>query len=348
MSTSSNYAAAHLQPKGPGDARPTAMQIIQDEGLQGKLTDKVVLITGAASGIGVETARALYATGAHLYLPVRDRAKGEATVADIKRSLPDSKGSMQLLELELGSLQSVRDCAAAFLKHSDRLNILICNAGVMATPQGKTEDGFETQFGTNHLGHFLLFQLLKPALLKASSPAFQSRVVCLTSSGHRYSPVLFDDLDLSVGGYTPFKAYGQSKTANIHMATEIERRYGARGLHATAVHPGGIMTNLARHLGADVIAGFIKASPGMAQQLKDAQQGAATTVWAAVGREWEGTGGKYLEDVSVAKPAADPADLTVHKGFVPWAYDTQAANRLWTESCKMVGVKDDDADSSRQ
>ena len=289
-STSSKYAAAHVDPAGPGDARPTAMQIVQDEGLQGRLTDKVVLITGAASGIGLETARALYATGARLFLPVRDRAKAEAAVADIRDSLPDSKGSMTLLDVELGSLQSVRDCAAAFLKQSDRLNLLICNAGVMATPQGRTQDGFETQLGTNHLAHFLLFQLLKPALLQASSHHFHSRVVCLTSSGHRYCPVLFDDLDLSKGGYTPFKAYGQSKTANIHMATEIERRYAAQGLHATAVHPGAIMTNLGRHLPADFITAFLAKDPRMAARFKDAQQGAATTVWAAVGREWEGKG----------------------------------------------------------
>lgn len=209
------------------------MAIIEDEQLVNKLTDKVILITGCSSGIGVETARALHATGAHLFLTVRDMKKGEEVVKSILASNPTSQGKVELLKLELDSLQSVREGAAEFLKRSKQLNVLINNAGVMACPEGQTKDGFETQFGTNHVAHFLLFQLLKPALLASSTPAFHSRVVSLSSSGHRYSPVLLTDLNLKARGYDKWVAYGQSKTANIYLATEIERRYGSRGLHAT-------------------------------------------------------------------------------------------------------------------
>jgi len=322
---------------GAGDYRPTAQHIIQAEALIGQLTHRVILITGASAGIGLETARVLYHTGAHLFLPVRDLAKGKKVKAEIEADSGEGKGSIDLLHIDMESLDSVRQCAVAFLSKSKQLNVLICNAGVMATPEGKTKDGFETQFGVNHVAHFLLFQLLKDALLASSTAAFNSRVVMVSSFGHHFSPILFDDLDLSKRGYDPFAAYGQSKTANIYMALEIERRYGRRGLHSTALHPGGIPTPLARHMDPAIIQSMV--NDEVLRGMKRLDQGAATTVLAAVSHEWEGKGGKYLEDVSVAKP--DEECTLPNTGYAPHAYDTEAAKRLWAESLRWVGVEDD-------
>ena len=315
---------------------PTCRQVIEREGLIGKLTDKVILITGASSGIGVETARALFHTGAQLYLPVRDLAKGEEVKRDIESDGQQAKGKIELLQLDLESLDSVRQCAAAFLAKSKQLNVLICNAGVMALG-GKTKDGLDMQFGTNHVAHFLLFQLLKDALLSSSTPSFNSRVVVVGSSAHRHSPIVFDDLNMDKQPFNPFAAYGQSKTANACMALELDRRYGSRGLHSTVVHPGGMPTNLARHVDLQLIAAQI--NDEMLRSMKTVDQGGATTVWAAVSKEWEGKGGKYLEDVSVAKPMQDPPQPL--NGYLPYLYDVDAAKRLWTESLRIVGVKDD-------
>jgi len=311
----------------------------------GKLTDKVILITGCSSGIGVETARALHATGAHLFLTVRDTKKGEDVIKDIlskNNSNGSSKGKIELLNLELDSLQSVRDCVADFHSKSKQLNVLINNAGVMCCAEGQTKDGFETQFGTNHLGHFLLFQLLKPTLLSSSTASFNSRVVSVTSAGHRRSPILFDDLDLKKDGYDPWKSYGQSKTANIYLANEIERRYGSKGLHATSVHPGVIETELGRHLDSEF---KTKIFTEMKLKLKSVEQGAATTVWAAIGKEWEGKGGKYLENCSVSVPVKDEeALLPGVAGHAKWVYDEEAAKKLWEVSLKLVGLTDETAE----
>ena len=235
------------------------------------------------------------------------------------------------------SLDSVRQCAAAFLSKSKQLNVLICNAGVMATPAGKTKDGLDVQFGVNHIAHFLLFQLLKDALLASSSPAFNSRVVVVGSSAHRNSPVNFDDLNMDKQPFNTWAAYGNSKSANALMALELDRRYGSRGLHSTVVHPGGMPTNLARHIDPAVIGAMLQ--PEMLRSMKTVEQGAATTVWAAISKEWEGKGGKYLEDVSVAQPMQDPP-LPLN-GYLPYVYDGEAAKRLWAESLRIVGMADD-------
>ncbi|KAL3146560.1 hypothetical protein ABBQ32_000802 [Trebouxia sp. C0010 RCD-2024] len=330
---SSRYSERHANPAGPGDSRPTAADVVKDEGMTGKLVGKVFLITGCSAGIGIETARALLATGADLYLTARDTQKGQKVVKDIV-ACSDRHGKVELLHLELDSLQSVRDCAETFLSKSKTLNVLINNAGVMATPEGQTKDGFETQFGVNHLGHFLLFKLLEQTLLTSATPDFCSRVVSLSSSGHKSSPILFDDLDLKKSGYTPFKAYGQSKTANIYLANEIERRYGSQGLHATSVMPGGIMTELARHMDPALIKNFM--TPELKLSMKSPEQGAATTVWAAIGKEWEGKGGKYLNDCSIART---PQDGEVNLGYAPHAYDEEAAKRLWEVSMQLVGLQ---------
>ncbi|MCJ1269400.1 hypothetical protein MMC22_009292 [Lobaria immixta] len=331
---SSRYAEAHKSLRGPGDSRPTALDIVRDEGLEGKLQDKVFLITGCSSGIGIETARALSATGAKLFLGVRDTAKGESALSEILEP-----GRVELLKMDLNSLDSVRAAAQTFLEKSKTLNILVNNAGIMATPQGTTADGFESQFGTNHLAHFLLFQLLKPTLLASSTPEFNSRVVNVASSGHRAGGVLFGDYGFKQTAYSPWAAYGQSKTANIYMANEIERRYGARGLHGLSLHPGGIMSGLQKHV-PDSIKEKWKNDPDSVRSVKSAEQGAATSVLAALSKEWEGKGGRYLEDCAESPPAREdrkPTDI----GYVPHAYNEKGEKQLWVDSLRMVGVEDD-------
>ena len=334
--TESKWAAVHKTPAGVGDARPTAMAIIEDEKLVNQWHDRTVLITGASNGIGVEVARAMYATGAHVYIPVRDLNKGEQVAEDIRHSLPDSMGSIEVLHVELDSLQSVRECAAAFLARSSKLHVLICNAGVMATPAGTTKDGFETQFGINHVAHFLLFQLLKDVLLAASTPSFNSRVVMVSSSQHFASPVLFDDYGLKQRGYHPVVAYGQSKTANIYTANEIDRRYGPHGLHALSVMPGGVRSGLHKHVPPAMLEALLK-NEQWSRIFKSAAQGAATVVWAAVAAVWEGRGGRYLEDCHEAE-ASTTTDSIHNEGYAAWVYDQEKAARLWEDSLAMVGM----------
>lgn len=204
------YVEAHKNPKGPGDARPTALQIIEDEKREGTLSDKVVLITGCSSGLGVETARALKATGATLFLTARNLEKAKTALGDILDG-----GRVILLKLDLESLDSVRACADEFLSRSQTLNILIANAGVRLVPEGRTIDGFEVHLATNHLSHFLLFELLKPTLLRSSTPDFHSRVVAVSSTAHRTEPLNFNDLNFEKRKYNGPAAYGQSKLANV-------------------------------------------------------------------------------------------------------------------------------------
>ncbi|KAM0281234.1 hypothetical protein ACHAQH_003665 [Verticillium albo-atrum] len=291
----SRYAEAHAAPNGPGDARLVASQIVKDEGLEGKWEDKVILITGCSSGLGVETARTLAVTGATLYLTARDIEKERTALGP----LADSE-KVHLLKLDLNSLASVREFATEFKFNTSKLNIFIANAGVMMTPEGRTADGFETQFGTNHVAHFLLFNLLKDTLLASMTPAFHSRVIILASMAHRFSEVLFDDLSFE-GGYNPFTAYGQSKTANVWTANEIERRYGQKGLHAWSVQPGPTGTGLYQHMSeADIAAS--QSDPILAKTFKTVEQGSATSVWGATAAALEGQGGKYLEDCQISKP----------------------------------------------
>jgi NAD(P)-dependent dehydrogenase (short-subunit alcohol dehydrogenase family) len=329
----SKYAAAHESPNGPGDARPTALQIIKDEQLEGGLAGKVILITGCSSGIGIETARALWHTGATLYLTARDLKKAKTALGDLVE-----QPRVHLLQLDLNSLASVRACAAEFQSKSKTLNILIANAGVMACPEGRTADGFETQFGTNHLAHFLLFSLLKPVLLASSTPEFNSRVIIVSSSAHRYTKVHFDNINLD-GEYEPWTAYGQSKIANLWTANEIDRRYGSQCLHAYSLHPGGIATGLMQHVSGDELAQWAK-NEVLAKYWKSPEQGAATTVWAAVAKELEGKGGKFLDDCQVAKPH-DPKSGQFGPGYADWAYDPENEAKLWAKSLELLGLKDE-------
>lgn len=334
------YIAAHQNPQGPGDSRPTALQIIKDERLAGDgLSGKAALVTGANRGIGLETARALHAAGATVYLGVRDLVGGREAIEDIAgTSTPDSGARLQLLEMSPDSLASVYNAAQTFLANTDnKINILILNAGVMACPKGSTINGFEIHFATNHLGHFLLFRLLQAALLASSSPSFNSRVVSVTSSLHRLGPIAFDDFNYDHLPYNPLVAYARSKTANIYLANEIEHRFGDQGLHALSVHPGSVLTMISRHIEDDPL----KIPEGDWEEirhLKNAAQGAATSVLAAVGAEWEGNGGRYLADCVEQGQAVDPSSQT-DLGHASWAFDEQKASKLWDESSKMIEIE---------
>ncbi|OBS24501.1 hypothetical protein FPOA_05042 [Fusarium poae] len=324
------YVAVHKAANGPGDARPTAVQIIKEENLEGKLKDHVVFITGCSAGIGIDTAKALYLTGATLYLTARDLDKAKAALVDI---VQDDR--VHLLELDLESLDSVRSCATTFLSESPKLNILICNAGVMCTPEGRTKEGFETQFGTNHLAHFLLFNLLQPALQKGVTSDRAARVVMLSSLAHRFREPDFNNINLE-GCYDPNKAYAQSKTANLWTANEIERRYGAEGIHAWSVQPGAVLTDLGRHLSEEQKSG-LAGDPYLNKVWKVSPQGAATTVWAATAEALEGQGGRYLEDCQIISKW-DPSTSLYEPGYGDHAYDEGKAKTLWEKSVGWVGL----------
>jgi len=331
----STYAAAHAAPNGVGDSRPTAVQIVQDEGLEGSMADKVMFITGCSAGIGVETARALARTGARVFCIARDIKKGEKALSGILEP-----GRVELLHLDLNSLDSVRICAQEFLSKSKTLNVLICNAGIMGNPTlERTADGFEAQFGTNYLAHFLLFNLLRPALLASTSRAFNSRVVMLSSIGHRASGIHFGNLNLENGVYSPDVGYGQSKTATIYMANEIERRYGPKGLHGLSLHPGGIWSGLQIHMGEEMIAQY-KQVEAVNKYMKSPAQGAATTVVAAISKDLEGKGGIYLEDCQQSMPV-NKGYSVLDGGYEKHAFDAESEGKLWVESLKLVGSEDD-------
>lgn len=332
------YADLYVaEPQGPGDARPTALQVIHDQNLEGKWTGRVVLVTGGTAGLGTETVRALHTTGADVYFTARDATKGQATIDDV-RGTSSGKGRLEVIPADFNSLSSVRAAAKDFLSRSPKLTILINNAGVMATPPGtRTKDGFEAQFGINHLAHHLLTRLLLPALEAGSTPDFNSRIVVVASSVHRYSQVDFADYNLDApGAYEPYKAYSQSKTANIWMANYVDRVYGPRGVHATPIHPGGIWTNLFATLDEDLANGF-KANEALMRSMQSPAQGAATTVWAATSSAPEGTGGRYVSQCSVAPPADTllPPDSV---GYAPWVSDVESQDKLWELSEKLVGT----------
>ncbi|KAM0346220.1 hypothetical protein ACHAPU_005645 [Fusarium lateritium] len=329
----SRYASVHENPKGPGDARPTALQIIKDENAAGTLKDKVIVITGTSSGIGIETVRALLETGARFFLTARNLKKAQKAMEGFFDA-----SRMELVEMDQTSLESVRTAAQHILEKTDKVNILIENAGVMSVPTLEfTQDGHEMQFGTNYLAHFLFFQLFKPALLNAVTPELNSRVVVLASSAHHSSGINeSDNYNYQKGGYEPFVAYGQSKTATIYLANEIDRQYGAQGLRATSVHPGGIMTELSRHMPDSQLQAFISNDTAQ-KMLKNPEQGAATTVWAAVGKQWEDAGGRYLVDCGEA-PICENLGSPFATGYVSHAYDSEKEARLWKDSLKIVGL----------
>ena len=332
------YTAAHANPQGAGDARPTALQIVRDEGVVGKLNGKVIVITGASSGIGLETARALSLTGATLFLTARNVKMAETALAEVVEA-----GRVSLVEMDNNSFASIRNAAGTILKKSNnRVNILINNAGVMGVQSLKlTEDGQEVHFATNYLSEFLLFQLLKPALLASATRDFHSRVVNVSSSAHRAGKLPeSDNYNFEKGGYSHEAAYANSKVACTYLANEIDRRYGTKGLHATSLHPGGVGTNISRNLGPEFVQ-YIMSNEAIVKILKSLEQGAATTVIAAIGKEWGNKGGKYLEDCEEAQRGEDDNDA-FGVGYVSHTFDQKNEERLWKDSLKIVGISADD------
>jgi NAD(P)-dependent dehydrogenase (short-subunit alcohol dehydrogenase family) len=299
-----------------------------DEVLAGiDLTGKVALVTGASAGLGVETARALSSHGATVIAGVRDVAKAEKALADAGVPVGEQ---VALEELDLASLASVRAFTDRITSRVDALDLLIANAGLMACPQATTADGFELQFGTNHLGHFVLVNRLVP-LLVAGAP---SRIVCLSSSGHRIGDVDLDDPNFETTPYHEWLAYGRSKTANAQFAVELDRRLRDRGVRAMAVHPGGIRTELFRHLDADAQAYVASSKQG---DWKTPAQGAATTAWAAAVADVDEVGGRYLEDCHVAEVIEGDGRPDSGDGVRPYVYDPARGAALWTRSEELVG-----------
>ncbi|KAF2798762.1 short-chain dehydrogenase/reductase-like protein [Melanomma pulvis-pyrius CBS 109.77] len=341
----SRYIESHVRSnlRGPGDARPTALQIISDENLVGKLSSSIFLVTGVSSGLGIETLRALHTTGAHVFGTVRNVAKGQKVVDEILAEKREGGGKIDLIEMELGSFASIRAGAAEVLEKSGgKLNVIVANAGIMAVPEGKTVDGWELQFGTNHLGHFLLFQLVKDALLASATPEVPSRYISVSSTGHRMGSVRLDDYNFEAEAYDPWKGYGQSKTANIWMANSIQRRYAAQNLIGIGLHPGGIITGLSAHFDPELMKAYD--TPIYRNYFKSPGQGAATQVFAAVGEESRTWGGKWVSDCAVQPKAGNrEAEGIVDAnddGWAEWAFDEAGGERLWKESFGMVGLKE--------
>jgi NAD(P)-dependent dehydrogenase (short-subunit alcohol dehydrogenase family) len=303
------------------------------------LQDKRIFVTGVSAGLGIETARALVAHGAHVVGAARDLAKAEAATASVRAEAAAHGGSFELVALDLANLASVRACADELLAKGEPFDVIIANAGVMATPFGHTADGFETQFGTNHLGHFVLVNRIAPLLRDGG------RLINLASSGHRFSNVDLNDPNFETTPYEPFVAYGRSKTANILFAVEFDRRHRARGIRAAAVHPGGIQTELGRHMDmANLQAMLDRINSDLAAQgqgpfqWKTIPQGAATSVWAAVVAPADEVGGQYCENCHVGHVVPDDAVITVmSEGVRGYALDPANAEALWRKSEEMVG-----------
>lgn len=314
-------------------AKSTTDEVLAGVNLKGKR----ILVTGASAGLGVETSRALVAHGADVVGAVRDLQKGEAATEEVRKAAKSSGGSFQLIELDLADLASVRAAADKLNAKGESFDVIIANAGVMATPFGKTRDGFETQFGTNHLGHFVFVNRIAK-LLKDGG-----RLVNLSSAGHRYSDVNLDDPNFEKTEYNPFEAYGRSKTANILFSVGFDKRHKGRGVRATAVHPGGIYTELGRHMSEEQFAGLLgnvnrqRREAGLPDfEFKTIPQGSATSVWAAVVAPADEVGAHYCEDCHVAS-IVEPSDNVLAGGVYRYAVDPERAEALWRKSEEMAG-----------
>jgi NAD(P)-dependent dehydrogenase (short-subunit alcohol dehydrogenase family) len=305
------------------------------------LRGKRIFVTGVSAGLGVETARSLAAHGAHVVGAARDLKKAEAATAQVRKDAAANGGSFALVALDLASLKSVRVCAEGLLKKGEPFDVVIANAGVMATPFTNTADHFEMQFGTNHLGHFVLVNRIA-SLIRAGG-----RLINLSSAGHRFSNVDLQDPNFERTPYDPWVAYGRSKSANILFAVAFDRRHRGNGIRAAAVHPGGVQTELDRHLDPVHIKKTIEqtnkrlASEGKAPfQLKTIPQGAATSVWAAVVAPADEIGGRYCENCHVGRVVSDDVTITAtSEGVRGYALDPKNAEALWKKSEEMVGEK---------
>ena len=317
--------------KNPFGATSTTDEVLRGIDLSGKR----VLVTGVSAGLGIESARALAAHGAEVIGAARNLSKAQGATEQV-RAQAARGGSLHLVQLDLASLDSVRRCADGLLAAGKSFDVIIANAGVMACPKSTTVDGFETQFGTNHLGHFVLVNRIASLLWPGS------RLVNLSSAGHRYADVDLEDPNFEHSPYTEFTAYGRSKTANVLFAVEFDRRHKARGVRATAVHPGAIQTELGRYMTPEVRERLITEinanQPKGAAPFtwKSIPQGAATSLWAAWVADAEAIGGRYCEDCHVAEVASIPG---VWGGVRPYALDPQRAQALWRKSEELVGER---------
>ncbi len=303
-------------------AQTTADEVVEAVDLRGTRA----IVTGGASGIGVETARSLARAGAAVTLAVRDTAVGDRVAEDIASSTGSAE--VRVAYVDLADLATVRAFTSSW---AGPLDILVNNAGVMAVPSLElTSEGWERQLATNHLGHFLLTTGLHDALAEAGG----ARIVSVSSSGHLASPVVFDDLHFERREYNPWQAYGQSKTANVLLAVEATRRWADDGIVANALMPGGIMTRLQRYVTQEVKDGWRRMQDEGSAVFKTPQQGAATSLVAAVAPELAGTGGHYLEDCNESDTVANDAEVS--SGVREWALDAEAAERLWDVSAELV------------
>jgi NAD(P)-dependent dehydrogenase (short-subunit alcohol dehydrogenase family) len=313
-------------------ATSTADEVLEGIDLRGKR----ILVTGVSAGLGVETARALAAHGAEVTGAARDLGKAETATAQVRKDAAKG-GNLELVPLDLASLKSVRRCADDLLAKGKPFDVVIANAGVMATPFGHTADGFETQFGTNHLGHFVLINRIASLI--------RGRLVNLSSSGHRISNVDLADPNFEKTPYDPMVAYGRSKTANILFAVAFDRRHRGRGVRATAVHPGGIKTELGRHMGDGQLQKLVEqinkqlAAEGKGPfEWKTVPQGAATSVWAGVVAPADEVGGQYCANCQVGHIVDDNAIITAAgEGVRTYALDPKNAEALWKKSEELVG-----------
>lgn len=295
------------------------------------LSGKSIIVTGGYSGIGVETAKALAAAGAKVTVPARTPEKAKAALSGV--------AGVELAALDLMDPSSIDAFAAEWRAKHAKLDSLICNAAIMANPLTRDARGYESQFATNHLGHFQLICRLWPALVAAQGATGGARVVVLSSIGHRIAPMDFEDPNFERRDYHKWIAYGQAKTANSLCALGVDARGQAHGVRAFAVHPGGIMTDLQRSLPKEeqIAMGWITAEGVVNPMFKTPAQGAATTVWAATSPQLAGRGGVYCEDCDIA--AAVAADDKGFAGVRPWAVDPAAAEKLWALSEKLTGAK---------
>ena len=316
-------------------ATSTTEDVLSGVNLKGKR----ILVTGVSAGLGVETARSLAAHGAQVVGAVRDLNKAKVATEQVREDAAANGGSFELVELDLASLKSVRACADGLLAKSEPFDVVIANAGVMATAFGHTVDGFETQFGTNHLGHFVLVNRIA-ALIRTGG-----RLINVSSAGHRRANVDLDDPNFERTPYDPMVAYGRSKTANILFAVAFDQRHRERGVGAAAVHPGIIATELVRHMSpswlqtrVDEINQQLAAAGKPPMQWKSIPQGAATSVWAGVVAPAGEIGGSYCEDCHVASIIPDEVSIgAMTDGVRAYAVDAKAAKTLWKKSEELVG-----------
>jgi NAD(P)-dependent dehydrogenase (short-subunit alcohol dehydrogenase family) len=318
--------------KEPFSATSTTEEVLAGVNLEGKRA----LVTGVSAGLGVETARALVAHGAEVVGTARDLAKAERASEAVRAA---GRGRFSLVELDLASLASARACADGLLRDGRPFDFVIGNAGVMAAPFGRTADGFETQFGTNHLGHFVFVNRIAPLIREGG------RLVMVSSSGHRFANVDLADPNFDHTAYQPWLAYGRSKTANVLFAVEFDRRHKARGVRATALHPGGIQTELGRHLDPTLLPQMLEKINADLQaagkppfQWKTVPQGAATSVWAAAVARAEDIGSRYCENCHLAE-VTDAELSDISEGVRPYALDPANARALWEKSEEMVGER---------